>query len=201
MCFWGVRHTLAKTTKEGLIALFLFIGVYMRGRKPKYAKASLRVLAELNGMSISALEYRRRVLKMPLSKALNTPIKVLPEITLEILKQHNHLSFREICEVLGIEPRKLERLSKKYDIYFRKQSHTHNETIVVLWCALHSPVLRLKHMAKFVSDELGFSVNENYLKYRFTLFGFTLKDIKKDLTYYQHLMLNALWGDYEPNQS
>ena len=47
----------------------------MRGRKPKYAKASLRVLAELNGMSISALEYRRRVLKMPLSRALKYPYK------------------------------------------------------------------------------------------------------------------------------
>ena len=115
-------------------------------RRTKYNK-SLRVLAETNGISLSTLEYRLR-LGMNIKDALAEPTRSR-EVTKKDLQKCNHLTFNEACLFLGIDSRKLNRLSKMYDVYFRRKSHTKdNESKVIAWCALHSPILRLKNMAR-----------------------------------------------------
>ena len=91
----------------------------MAGRKPKYGK-SMRVLAETNGLGIGALEYRLK-LGIPLEKALKIPSRN-QEISRETLISLQHLTFTEAYKKLGIEARKLHRLSQEYGVYFRKLS-------------------------------------------------------------------------------
>ena len=161
-------------------------------RRTKYGK-SMRVLAETNGLSLSTLEYRLR-LGMNIKDALAEPTRSR-EVTRKQLQDCKHLTFSQACEFLGIESRKLNRLSKIYDVYFRRTSHTYdNESKVIVWCALHSPILRLKHMARFVTEQLGFDVNENQIRYRLPLFGLSLKDIKNNREKNQRLMLDLLWN-------
>lgn len=172
----------------------------MRGRKPKHGK-SLRVLAETHGLSLSALEYRMR-LGIPLDKALKIPSRN-QEVSKETIESLTHLTFTEACRYLEVEPRKLRRLSKVFDIYFRRVSYTqHVESRVMIWGALHSPQLTYKSMMRFLTTELGFEVNENQIRYRFGMFGFTLKDAKKDRLKCQELMLKILWSpENEPIES
>ena len=162
-------------------------------RRTKYNK-SLRVLAETNGISLSTLEKRLR-LGMSLKDALAEPTRSR-EVTRKELQACKHLTFSQACNFLGIDSRKLNRLSKMYDIYFRRTSHTYdNESKVIVWCALHSPILRRKHMARFVTEQLGFDVSENQIRYRLPLFGLSLKDIKNNRENYQEIMLGLLWSD------
>lgn len=162
-------------------------------RRTIYGK-SLRVLAETNGLSLSTLEYRLR-LGMNIKEALAAIQTRSREVTQKELIECKHLTFSQACNFLGIESRKLNRLSKIYDVYFRRISYTYdNESKVIVWCALHSPILRLKHMARFVTEQLGFDVNENKIRYRLPLFGLSLKDIKNNREKNQRLMLNILWG-------
>ena len=162
-------------------------------RRTKYNK-SLRVLAETNGISLSTLEYRLR-LGMNIKDALAEPTRSR-EVTKKDLQKCNHLTFNEACLFLGIDSRKLNRLSKMYDVYFRRKSHTKdNESKVIAWCALHSPILRLKNMARFVTEQLGFDVTANQIKYRLNLFNLSLKEIKSNRENYQEIMLGLLWSD------
>ena len=162
-------------------------------RRTKYNK-SLRVLAETNGISLSTLEKRLR-LGMSLKDALAEPTRSR-EVTRKELQACKHLTFSQACNFLGIKSRKLNRLSKIYDVYFRRKSHTYdNESKVIVWCALHSPILRLKHMANFVAEQLGFDVSENQIRYRLPLFGLSLKEIKNNRENYQEIMLGLLWSD------
>ena len=118
------------------------------------------------------------------------------EVTKKDLQKCNHLTFNEACLFLGIDSRKLNRLSKMYDVYFRRKSHTYdNESKVIVWCALHSPILRLKNMARFVTEQLGFDVSENQIRYRLPLFGLSLKEIKNNREKNQRLMLDILWSE------
>ena len=162
-------------------------------RRTKYNK-SLRVLAETNGISLSTLEKRLR-LGMNIKDALAEPTRSR-EVTRKELQACKHLTFSQACNFLGIKSRKLNRLSKIYDVYFRRKSHTYdNESKVIVWCALHSPILRLKHMANFVAEQLGFDVSENQIRYRLPLFGLSLKEIKNNRENYQEIMLGLLWSD------
>ena len=162
-------------------------------RRTKYGK-SMRILAETNGLSLSTLEYRLR-LGMNIKDALAEPTRSR-EVTRKELQACKHLTFSQACNFLGIDSRKLNRLSKMYDIYFRRTSHTYdNESKVIVWCALHSPILRRKHMARFVTEQLGFDVSENQIRYRLPLFGLSLKDIKNNRENYQEIMLGLLWSD------
>ena len=143
-------------------------------RRTIYGK-SMRVLAETNGISLSTLEYRLR-LGVNIKDALAEPTRSR-EVTRKQLQECKHLTFSQACNFFGIESRKLNRLSKIYDVYFRRTSHTYdNESKVIVWCALHSPILRLKHMARFVTEQLGFDVNENQIRYRLPMFGLSLKN-------------------------
>ena len=165
-------------------------------RRTIYGK-SLQVLAETNGMSLSTLEKRLR-LGMNIKDALVKPTRSR-EVTKKELQECKHLTFSQAFNFLGITSRKLIRLSKMYDVYFRRTSHTYNnESKVIIWCALHSPILRLKHMAKFVTEQLGFDVNENQIRYRLSLFGLNLKGIKNNREKNQQLMLDILWSENEP---
>ena len=160
--------------------------------KVKYNKP-LRILAETNGMSLSSLEYRLSK-GMTLKDALAQPMRS-KEITKKNLEDHSHLTVVEVCRHLDISVRKLNRLSKIYDVYFRRTSHTQdNESKVIVWCALHSPVLRFKAMARFCTEQIGFKVSENQIRYRLPLFGFNLSQAKKDREKYQKLMLDVLWS-------
>ena len=162
-------------------------------RRTKYNK-SLRVLAETNGISLSTLEKRLR-LGMNIKDALAEPTRSR-EVTRKELQACKHLTFSQACNFLGIKSRKLNRLSKIYDVYFRRKSHTYdNESKVIVWCALHSPILRLKHMANFVAEQLGFDVTANQIKYRLNLFNLSLKEIKSNRENYQEIMLGLLWSD------
>ena len=162
-------------------------------RRTIYGK-SMRILAETNGLSLSTLEYRLR-LGMNIKDALAEPTRSR-EVTKKDLQKCNHLTFNEACLFLGIDSRKLNRLSKMYDVYFRRKSHTYdNESKVIVWCALHSPILRLKHMANFVAEQLGFDVSENQIRYRLPLFGLSLKEIKNNREKNQRLMLDILWSE------
>ena len=162
-------------------------------RRTIYGK-SMRVLAETNGLSLSTLEHRLR-LGMNIKDALAEPTRSR-EVTRKELRACKHLTFSQACNFLGIDSRKLNRLSKMYDIYFRRTSHTYdNESKVIVWCALHSPILRRKHMARFVTEQLGFDVSENQIRYRLPLFGLSLKDIKNNRENYQEIMLGLLWSD------
>ena len=162
-------------------------------RRTIYGK-SMRVLAETNGLSLSTLEHRLR-LGMNIKDALAEPTRSR-EVTRKELQACKHLTFSQACNFLGIDSRKLNRLSKMYDIYFRRTSHTYdNESKVIVWCALHSPILRRKHMARFVTEQLGFDVSENQIRYRLPLFGLSLKDIKNNRENYQEIMLGLLWSD------
>ena len=164
----------------------------MRGRKPKYGK-SLKVLAETHGLTISALEYRMR-LGIPLDKALKIPSRN-HEISKRTLEKYTHLTFKEVCDTLCIDSRKLIRLSNLYGLYFRRTSYTQeHESRVIMWCALHSPKLTLKAIARFLTKELGFDVNENQVRYRFDLFGHTLREIRKDVETYKTKALQLLWS-------
>ena len=154
----------------------------------------MRILAETNGLSLSTLEYRLR-LGMNIKDALAEPTRSR-EVTKKDLQKCNHLTFNEACLFLGIDSRKLNRLSKMYDVYFRRKSHTYdNESKVIVWCALHSPILRIKHMANFVAEQLGFDVSENQIRYRLPLFGLSLKEIKNNREKNQRLMLDILWSE------
>ena len=162
-------------------------------RRTIYGK-SMRILAETNGLSLSTLEYRLR-LGMNIKDALAEPTRSR-EVTKKDLQKCNHLTFNEACLFLGIDSRKLNRLSKMYDVYFRRKSHTYdNESKVIVWCALHSPILRLKNMARFVTEQLGFDVSENQIRYRLPLFGLSLKEIKNNREKNQRLMLDILWSE------
>ena len=162
-------------------------------RRTIYGK-SMRVLAETNGISLSTLERRLR-LGMNIKDALAEPTRSR-EVTRKQLQECKHLTFSQACNFLGIESRKLNRLSKIYDVYFRRISYTYdNESKVIVWCALHSPILRLKHMARFVTEQLGFDVNENQIRYRLPLFGLSLEDIKNNREKNQRLMLDILWSE------
>lgn len=164
----------------------------MAGRKPKYGK-SMRVLAETNGLGIGALEYRLK-LGIPLDKALKIPSRN-QEISRETLISLQHLTFTEAYKKLGIEARKLHRLSQEYGVYFRKLSGTqYSESIVIVWGALHSPKLTYKEISRFLTNQLGFEVTTYSLRYRFDMFGFNLTDIKHNRTEYQKLMLHLLWS-------
>ena len=161
-------------------------------RRTKYNK-SLRVLAETNGISLSTLEKRLR-LGMSLKDALNTKTRS-KEVTKQDLLLCNHLTFSKACLHLNISSRKLNRLSKMHDVYFRRKSHTKdNESKVIAWCALHSPILTIKHMARFVANQLCFDVSENQINYRLSLFGFTLKNVKNNVEHCQQLMFKILWN-------
>jgi len=165
-------------------------------RRVKYHKP-LRILAETNGMSLSTLEHRLR-LGMNIKDALAEPTRSR-EVTRKQLQECKHLTFSQACNFLGIESRKLNRLSKIYDVYFRRISYTYdNESKVIVWCALHSPILKIKHMGRFITEQLGFDVNENQIKYRLSLFGLSLKDIKNNREKNQRLMLDILWSENEP---
>lgn len=165
-------------------------------RRTIYGK-SMRVLAETNGMSLSTLERRLR-LGMNIKDALAEPTRSR-EVTRKQLQECKHLTFSQACNFLGIESRKLNRLSKIYDVYFRRISYTYdNESKVIVWCALHSPILKIKHMARFITEQLGFDVNENQIRYRLPLFGLSLKDIKNNREKNQRLMLDILWSENEP---
>lgn len=160
-------------------------------RRIKYHKP-LRILAETNGLSLSTLERRLR-LGMNIKDALAEPTRSR-EVTKKELQECNHLTFSQACIFFGITSRKLIRLSKMYDVYFRHTSYTQdNESKVIMWCALHSPILRIKHMAKFVTEQLGFDVSGNQIKYRLSLFDLNLKDIKNNREKTQQLMLDILW--------
>lgn len=162
-------------------------------RRVKYHKP-LRILAETNDLSLSTLEYRLKS-GIELKEALSIPTRSR-EVTKKELQECKHLTFSQVCDFLGITSRKLIRLSKMYDVYFRRTSHTYNnESKVIIWCALHSPILRLKHMARFVTEQLGFDVNENQIRYRLPLFGLSLKDIKNNREKNQQLMLDILWSE------
>ena len=162
-------------------------------RRTIYGK-SMRVLAETNGMSLSTLERRLR-LGMNIKDALAEPTRSR-EVTRKQLQECKHLTFSQACNFLGIESRKLNRLSKIYDVYFRRTSYTYdNESKVIVWCALHSPILKIKHMAIFITEQLGFDVNENQIRYRLPLFGLSLKDIKNNREKNQRLMLDILWSE------
>ena len=162
-------------------------------RRTIYGK-SLRILAETNGLSLSTLEHRLR-LGMNIKDALAEPTRSR-EVTRKELLACEHLTFSQACNFLGIDSRKLNRLSKMYDIYFRRILHTYdNESKVIVWCALHSPILRRKHMARFVTEQLGFDVSENQIRYRLPLFGLSLKDIKNNREKNQKLMLDILWSE------
>ena len=162
-------------------------------RRTIYGK-SMRILAETNGLSLSTLEHRLR-LGMNIRDALAEPTRSR-EVTKKDLQKCNHLTFNEACLFLGIDSRKLNRLSKMYDVYFRRKSHTYdNESKVIVWCALHSPILRLKNMARFVTEQLGFDVSENQIRYRLPLFGLSLKEIKNNREKNQRLMLDILWSE------
>ena len=162
-------------------------------RRTIYGK-SMRVLAETNGMSLSTLEHRLR-LGMNIKDALAEPTRSR-EVTRKQLQECKHLTFSQACNFLGIESRKLNRLSKIYDVYFRRISYTYdNESKVIVWCALHSPILKIKHMARFITEQLGFDVNENQIRYRLPLFGLSLKDIKNNREKNQRLMLDILWSE------
>lgn len=164
----------------------------MRGRKPKYGK-SLRVLAETHGLTVSGLEYRMR-LGIPLDKALKIPV-TNQEISKATLEKYTHLTFKEVCDTLCIDSRKLIRLSNLYDLYFRRVSFTQeHESKVIVWCATHSPTLTYKGISKFLTEQLGFEVHTNSLRYRFSLFGFNLKNLKQDREGYQKRMLQQLWS-------
>ena len=155
---------------------------------------SMRVLAETNGISLSTLEHRLR-LGMNIKDALAEPTRSR-EVTRKQLQECKHLTFSQACNFLGIESRKLNRLSKIYDVYFRRTSYTYdNESKVIVWCALHSPILKIKHMARFITEQLGFDVNENQIRYRLPLFGLSLKDIKNNREKNQRLMLDILWSE------
>ena len=52
-------------------------------------------------------------------------------------------------------------------------------------------------MAIFITEQLGFDVNENQIRYRLPLFGLSLKDIKNNRKN-QRLMLDILWSENEP---
>lgn len=165
-------------------------------RRTIYGK-SMRVLAETNGISLSTLEHRLR-LGMNIKDALAEPTRSR-EVTRKQLQECKHLTFSQACNFLGIESRKLNRLSKIYDVYFRRISYTYdNESKVIVWCALHSPILKIKHMARFITEQLGFDVNENQIRYRLPLFGLSLKDIKNNREKNQRLMLDILWSENEP---
>ena len=165
-------------------------------RRTIYGK-SMRVLAETNGISLSTLEHRLR-LGMNIKDALAEPTRSR-EVTRKQLQECKHLTFSQACNFLGIESRKLNRLSKIYDVYFRRISYTYdNESKVIVWCALHSPILTIKHMARFITEQLGFDVNENQIRYRLPLFGLSLKDIKNNREKNQRLMLDILWSENEP---
>ena len=165
-------------------------------RRTIYGK-SMRVLAETNGMSLSTLEHRLR-LGMNIKDALAEPTRSR-EVTKKELQDCKHLTFSQACNFLGIESRKLNRLSKIHDVYFRRISYTYdNESKVIVWCALHSPILKIKHMARFITEQLGFDVNENQIRYRLPLFGLSLKDIKNNREKNQRLMLDILWSEDEP---
>ena len=158
---------------------------------------SMRVLAETNGISLSTLEHRLR-LGMNIKDALAEPTRSR-EVTRKQLQECKHLTFSQACNFLGIESRKLNRLSKIYDVYFRRISYTYdNESKVIVWCALHSPILKIKHMARFITEQLGFDVNENQIRYRLPLFGLSLEDIKNNREKNQRLMLDILWSENEP---
>ena len=162
-------------------------------RRTIYGK-SMRVLAETNGLSLSTLKHRLR-LGMNIKDALAESTRSR-EVTRKELQACKHLTFSQACNFLGIDSRKLNRLSKMYDIYFRRTSHTYdNESKVIVWCALHSPILRRKHMARFVTEQLGFDVSENQIRYRLPLFGLSLKEIKNNRENYQEIMLGLLWSD------
>lgn len=164
----------------------------MRGRKPKYGK-SLRVLAETHGLTISGLEYRMR-LGIPLNKALKIPVRN-QEISKETLEKYTHLTFKEVCDTLCIDSRKLIRLSNLYGLYFRRTSYTQNhESKIIIWGALHSPKLSLKAIARFLTQELGFEINENQVRYRFDLFGHSISEIRKDVETYKAKALQLLWS-------
>ena len=165
-------------------------------RRTIYGK-SMRVLAETNGLSLSTLEHRLR-LGMNIKDALAEPTRSR-EVTRKQLQECKHLTFSQACNFLGIESRKLNRLSKIYDVYFRRISYTYdNESKVIVWCALHSPILKIKHMARFITEQLGFDVNENQIRYRLPLFGLSLEDIKNNREKNQRLMLDILWSENEP---
>ena len=165
-------------------------------RRVKYHKP-LRILAETNGISLSTLEHRLR-LGMNIKDALAEPTRSR-EVTRKQLQECKHLTFSQACNFLGIESRKLNRLSKIYDVYFRRISYTYdNESKVIVWCALHSPILKIKHMARFITEQLGFDVNENQIRYRLPLFGLSLEDIKNNREKNQRLMLDILWSENEP---
>lgn len=165
-------------------------------RRVKYHKP-LRILAETNGISLSTLEHRLR-LGMNIKDALAEPTRSR-EVTRKQLQECKHLTFSQACNFLGIESRKLNRLSKIYDVYFRRISYTYdNESKVIVWCALHSPILKIKHMAIFITEQLGFDVNENQIRYRLPLFGLSLEDIKNNREKNQRLMLDILWSENEP---
>ena len=162
-------------------------------RRTIYGK-SMRILAETNGLSLSTLEHRLR-LGMNIKDALAEPTRSR-EVTKKDLQKCNHLTFNEACLFLGIDSRKLNRLSKMHDVYFRRKSHTKdNESKVIAWCTLHSPILRLKNMARFVTEQLGFDVSENQIRYRLPLFGLSLKEIKNNREKNQRLMLDILWSE------
>ena len=162
-------------------------------RRTIYGK-SMRVLAETNGISLSTLEHRLR-LGMNIKDALAEPTRSR-EVTRKQLQECKHLTFSQACNFLGIESRKLNRLSKIYDVYFRRISYTYdNESKVIVWCALHSPILKIKHMARFITEQLGFDVNENQIRYRLPLFGLSLEDIKNNREKNQRLMLDILWSE------
>ena len=164
-------------------------------RRTIYGK-SMRILAETNGLSLSTLEHRLR-LGMNIKDALAEPTRSREVTRKELeLQACKHLTFSQACNFLGIDSRKLNRLSKIYDVYFRRKSHTYdNESKVIVWCALHSPILRLKHMANFVAEQLGFDVSENQIRYRLPLFGLSLKEIKNNREKNQRLMLDILWSE------
>lgn len=153
----------------------------------------LHILAETHGMSVSTLERRLRA-GMSLHDALSAKIRSR-EVTKQELLKNNHLTFTEACTKLGISSRKLNRLCAEYDIYFRRVAHTQdNEGISIIWIALHSPVLKMKHMVRFVNEHVGFEVTECQLKNRFYLLGFGIEKARADLEKYKAMILDMMWG-------
>jgi len=156
----------------------------------------LRIQAETHGMSLSTLEARMR--QMPLQEALNKPLQVKTRgITKSDLVKVSHLLPTHAAAKLDVSLKGLNSLAKEHEVTFKRFNQSKKEeTLILLWFALHSRRLTYKHMAAYVSKQVSYSVSHYQIKYYVeTLLNTRLKVLRKDLNHFKSIAYHLLWNN------
>lgn len=152
---------------------------------------SLRVIAETHGIGLSTLEYRLRI-GMTLEDALCKSIR--RQITTSEVNSIKHLTFTNACCALSVTARTMHRLERDYEFKLaRVKDVNEGNLLMIVWCAIHAPIINYKSMTRFIKQELGINLTVNQIQLRLAKFSLNTYKLKQDLQHYRDVFMQKLW--------